>query len=123
MKKVIGLGGIFLRCQNLEATRAWYARHLGIELESWGAQFFAKNEPNPEAYTVLSFFNPDSGYFAPSTSPFIINFRVENLDALVAALREEGVELIGEPQDTEFGKFAWVLDPEGNKLELWEMPQ
>lgn len=120
MQRVIGLGGIFFKCQNLEATRAWYTRHLGLQLESWGTQFFFKNDPHPEAYSVLSFFKADSDYLAPSGSPFMINFRVADLDALVAALREEGVPLIGEPVKEEFGKFAWVMDPEGNKIELWQ---
>lgn len=120
MKRVIGLGGIFLKCQHLEETRNWYAKHLGIQLESWGAQFFYKDDPNPEAYSNLSFFKADSEYLAPSNSPFMINFRVENLDALVEALRSEGVPLIGEPVSEVYGKFAWVMDPEGNKVELWE---
>lgn len=120
MKRVIGLGGIFLKCQHLEETRNWYAKHLGIQLESWGAQFFYKDDPNPEAYSNLSFFKADSEYLAPSNSPFMINFRVENLDALVEALRSEGVPLIGEPVSEVYGKFAWVMDPEGNKIELWE---
>jgi catechol 2,3-dioxygenase-like lactoylglutathione lyase family enzyme len=122
MQRVIGLGGIFFKCNHVETTREWYARHLGISLESWGASFFYKNDPNPEAYSNLSFFKATSDYFAPSESPFMINFRVENLDALVEALRAEGVPLIGEPVSEEFGKFAWVMDPEGNKIELWEQP-
>ena len=122
MKRVIGLGGIFLKCNNLVETRAWYTKHLGIDLESWGTQFFYKNDPNPEACSNLSFFNSSTEYFAPSESMFMINFRVENLDALVTALREEGVPLIGDPVSEEFGKFAWVMDPEGNKIELWEQP-
>lgn len=122
MKRVIGLGGIFLKCQHLEETRAWYTKHLGIDLESWGVQFFFKDDPNPKACSNLSFFKTDTAYFEPSKSPFMINFRVENLTALVAALREEGVTLIGEPIEEEFGKFAWVMDPEGNKIELWEQP-
>ncbi len=122
MKKVIGLGGIFLKCQHLEETLAWYSQHLGIHLESWGAQFFFKEDPNPEACSNLSFFKSDTGYFAPSESAFMINFRVDDLDALVAALLEAGVPLVGEPVSAEFGKFAWVMDPEGNKIELWEQP-
>jgi D-3-phosphoglycerate dehydrogenase len=122
MKKVIGLGGIFIKCQHLEETRAWYTRHLGIDLESWGTQFFYKDDPNPQACSNLSFFGPNTEYFAPSESSVMINFRVHDLDALVQALRAEGVPLIGEPVSEEFGKFAWVMDPEGNKIELWEQP-
>ncbi len=120
MKRVIGLGGIFIKCQHLEETRAWYSRHLGLALESWGIQFFHKDDPNPEACSNLSFFKPDTTYMEPSKSPFMINFRVDDLDALVAALREEGVPLLGEQATEEYGKFAWVMDPEGNKIELWE---
>jgi catechol 2,3-dioxygenase-like lactoylglutathione lyase family enzyme len=123
MKRVIGIGGIFLKCQHLEETRAWYSKHLGIPLESWGAQFFYKDDTHPEACSNLSFFKPGSDYFAPSESAFMLNFRVEDLDALVAALHEEGIPLIGEPIAEAFGKFAWVMDPEGNKIELWEQPK
>lgn len=122
MKKVIGLGGVFLRCQHLEETRAWYAQHLGITLESWGAQFFFKYDPNPEAYSNLSFMKSDSAYFEPSQTAVMLNFRVENLDALVAELQISGIALIGTPISEAFGKFAWVMDPEGNKVELWEQP-
>ncbi len=120
MKRVIGIGGIFLKCRDVDQTRAWYSRHLGVSLESWGAQFHFKDEPNPEAYSVLSFFKRSTDYFDPSDSPFMLNLRVDDLEALVAELRREGIELIGEPMVEEYGKFAWLLDPEGNKIELWE---
>jgi len=120
MKKVTGIGGIFLKCRDVEQTRAWYAKHLGIRLEDWGAQFNWSEEKNPAAYSVLSFFKRNTEYFNPSEQPFMINFRVDDLDALVAELRQEGVDLIGEPVEEAYGKYAWVMDPEGNKLELWE---
>lgn len=123
MKRVIGIGGIFLKCSDTERSREWYARHLGISMESWGAQFNLQDDPNPSAYTVLSFFKTESPYFQPSTSSFMLNFRVDNLDALVVELKKEGVELIGDPIVEEFGKFAWVMDPDGNKIELWEQPK
>ena len=122
MKRVIGIGGVFLKCSDVERSRTWYASHLGISLESWGAQFNLQDDPNPAAYSVLSFFKSESDYFQPSRSPFMLNLRVHDLDALVAALKEEGVELVGEPIHEEYGKFAWVLDPDGNKIELWEQP-
>ena len=122
MKRVIGLGGIFIKCQNLESTRAWYSKHLGIQLESWGIQFFYKDDPNPEACSNLSFFKADSEYLAPSTTSAMINFRVADLDAMILALKEEGVPLVGEPVSEGYGKFAWIMDPEGNKIELWEQP-
>ena len=122
MKRVIGLGGIFFKCKDLENTRAWYAKHLGIDVETWGAQFNFSSDPHPAAYSVLSFFKSGTDYFDPSSSPFMINFRVDDLEALVSVLKEEGIELIGEPLVEEYGKFAWLLDPEGNKIELWEQP-
>ena len=122
MKRVIGIGGIFLRCKDVERSRQWYATHLGISMESWGAQFNFKDDPSPDAYNLLSFFKQEIDYFAPSTTSFMLNLRVENLDALVIALKAEGVELIGDPMEMEYGKFAWVLDPDGNKIELWEQP-
>lgn len=120
MRRVIGLGGVFFKCRDLENTRSWYEKHLGINMESWGAQFNFIDDPHPGAYSALGFFKHDTDYFDPSESPFMINFRVEDLDALVIELRREGVELIGEPLTEEFGKFAWLIDPEGNKIELWE---
>lgn len=122
MKKVIGLGGVFIKCRDHEQTRAWYARHLGIHLESWGAQFHFADDPNPAAYSALSFFKRSTDYFTPSEQPFMINFRVADLDALVADLEAAGIELVGKPENEEFGKFAWLMDPEGNKIELWEQP-
>jgi len=120
MNRVTGIGGIFFKCRNLETTRNWYARHLGVKLESWGVQFDWSSESHPQPYSVLSFFKAESDYFAPSESPFMINFRVADLDALVVSLQEEGIQVTGDSVADEFGKFAWVVDPEGNKIELWE---
>jgi predicted enzyme related to lactoylglutathione lyase len=120
MKKVIGLGGLFIKCEDNVLMNAWYSKHLGINLETWGAQFNWSDETHPAPYTAFSFFKSNSKYFDPSTSPFMINFRVENLDYLLECLRADGIELIGEPVTEEYGKFAWILDPEGNKIELWE---
>lgn len=123
MKRVVGLGGIFIKCQDVEKMNNWYRTHLGIDLQQWGAMLHHRDDPRTaEAYSVFSFFKSDSKYFDPSPAQFMVNFRVENLDALVEKLREEGVELSGEPQGGEYGKFAWVIDPEGNKVELWEQP-
>ncbi|MCB0576106.1 MAG: VOC family protein, partial [Saprospiraceae bacterium] len=84
MKRVIGLGGIFFKCKDLENTRTWYAKHLGIDVETWGAQFNFSSDPHPAAYSVLSFFKSGTDYFDPSSSPFMINFRVDDLEALVS---------------------------------------
>lgn len=120
MKKVTGVGGIFLKCRDRDKTREWYQTHLGIPMDDWGAQLNWRDDPHPEAYSVLGFFRRSTDYFDPSEQPFMLNLRVADLDALVTELRAAGVTLIGEPLNEEFGKFAWILDPEGNKIELWE---
>jgi predicted enzyme related to lactoylglutathione lyase len=122
MKKVIGFGGIFIKSNDHAATKAWYQEHLGVDIGEWGAMFKFSEEPNPEAYSILSLFKSESDYFAPSEQPFMLNLRVADLNALVAALRNQGVALIGEPVDEEYGKFAWIVDPNGIKIELWEQP-
>lgn len=123
MQRVTGLGGVFFRCADPKQTLAWYREHLGVDAAAWGGTMFRWREPEPphaEAYTVWSAFPQDSSYFAPSQSEVMLNYRVADLDALLTALRAEGVELIGEPVSESNGKFAWVLDPDGRKVELWE---
>ncbi len=123
-KRVIGIGGIFFKSEDSEASRAWYSKHLGIESESWGATFPWRRADNPdlETYTAWSPFKQESTYFAPSEKPFMINYQVENLDELLPLLRAEGVHVFEEIQDGEFGKFAWIMDNDGNKIELWQAP-
>lgn len=121
MSGIVGLGGVFFKSENPELLRKWYHEKLGIPSESWGTTFaFQKNEPG---YQVWSPFRKDTTYFAPSTSSFMINFRVSNLEQFLSELREKNVEIVGTPEKSEFGFFAWILDPEGNKIELWEPPQ
>lgn len=121
MKKVIGLGGVFFKCKNPDTLKKWYQEHLGINSETWGAQFYWKDDPNANsAYSVWSPFKTESNYFSPSQSSFMINYRVHDLSALLEELIKSGIHPIGEPEENEFGKFAWIMDPEGNKLELWE---
>jgi catechol 2,3-dioxygenase-like lactoylglutathione lyase family enzyme len=124
MAKVIGVGGIFLKCRNKQATQDWYTRHLGMHMEDWGATFPHReaDAPEREGYTVFSLFKPETTYFEPSERPVMFNLRVDDLDTLLVQLRAEGLESISEPVRDEFGKFAWVIDPEGNKIELWEPP-
>jgi predicted enzyme related to lactoylglutathione lyase len=124
MSHVLGIGGIFLKCQNLAATRHFYGEILEIPLENWGAQFYFRNDDRPKgaAYSVLSFFKKDSEYLAPSTQPFMINLRVQDFDGLLFRLKKMNISLVGTPISDDFGRFAWVLDPEGNKVELWEPP-
>lgn len=122
MKRVIGLGGIFFKSSDPAALREWYRSHLGIESESWGATFEI-GQPEPSGKTgnnVWCPFKQDTDYFSPSEKAFMINFRVDDLEALLKVLKEEGVQIIGDMVDSEFGKFGWVMDLEGNKIELWE---
>lgn len=122
MKRVTGIGGIFFKSRDPKALAAWYQRHLGLPAEEWGGVAFKWADDSPTGTTIWSPFKDDTGYFAPSTAPFMINFRVADLHALLAALRAEGCEVMDKVDESEFGKFGWVMDPDGNKLELWEPP-
>lgn len=116
MAKVTGLGGVFYKVADSEATARWYRETLGVGGE-WGATFpFAGD---PDGYTVLSPFKASTDYFAPSAAAFMINLRVDDLDALSAELEAKGIEILGR-QDEEYGKFAWILDCDGIKLELFQ---
>lgn len=129
MKHVTGIGGIFFRANDPEKLGEWYRKHLGLELEEFGGVTFRQTEtpadksPKREAYTVWSPFPADTGYFAPSNKEFMINFRVVDLDALLKELRAQGVEVDERAEKSEFGYFAWAMDPEGNRIELWEPPE
>jgi predicted enzyme related to lactoylglutathione lyase len=122
MKRVTGIGGLFFKADDPSSIRDWYARHLGIQMQgNHGAVFtWGKENTGEKGSTVWSPFRQDTGYFAPSEKAFMFNYRVENLDALLGALREEGVTIIGATEVFDYGKFAWIMDPEGNKIELWE---
>jgi predicted enzyme related to lactoylglutathione lyase len=103
---------------------AWYERHLGIRQEDGCASFRWRDAEQPEkaGTTVFSFFPRASNYFDPSPSPHMLNFRVADLEALLATLQAEGVTVAPEREDSEYGRFAWIIDPEGNRVELWEPP-
>ncbi len=125
MKKVTGIGGIFFKAQNAEMLREWYREHLGIESDgSNGAVFSWNSDEEPDkGMTIWSAFKDDTKYFEPSSAPFMINYRVADLDGLLAQLREAGVTVDPKSgEDSGFGKFGWVMDPEGNRIELWEPP-
>ena len=123
MKKVTGLGGIFFKSEDPAAMREWYAEHLGVFVPNkYGGLFEWRDKDNPEemGHTVWSPFGKRTEYFEPSNQPFMINYRVADLDALLEELKAQGVTIVGETMVETYGKFAWILDLEGNKVELWE---
>jgi predicted enzyme related to lactoylglutathione lyase len=116
MAKVTGLGGVFYKVEDPEATARWYKETLGVGGE-WGAMFPFAAEP--KGYSLLSPFKAASDYFAPSGAAFMINLRVDDLDGMIAQLEAKGIEILGR-QDEDYGKFAWILDCDGVKVELWQ---
>jgi predicted enzyme related to lactoylglutathione lyase len=126
MKRVIGIGGIFFKSNVPDKLREWYRAHLGIQCDNDDGATFKWREiddPNKERYTVWSPFSGDTDYFAPGEKPFMINFQVENLDELLVHLKREGVDVDPRVETYDYGKFGWIMDPEGNRIELWEPPK
>lgn len=123
-KRVTGIGGVFFKASDPEKLRAWYGKHLGLETHPYGATFRWLDPENRDAGTLArtewSPFAADTKYFTPSEKPFMINYRVENLEELLATLKEEGVTVVGQVESFDYGKFGWIMDPDGNKIELWE---
>jgi predicted enzyme related to lactoylglutathione lyase len=121
-KRVTGLGGVFFKAHDPEAIKSWYEKHLHINSGEHGAVFQWRNSdpPHKEGITAWSPFPADTDYYQPSKKDFMFNYRVENLEELLDTLREEGVEIVGEIESYPYGKFGWIMDPEGNKVELWE---
>lgn len=125
MKRITGLGGVFIRAEDPKALAAWYQEKLGLDFkgQSYIDLPFMGEDGKPTAGSnVLSFFKEDSKYFDPSTKQAMLNLRVQDLKGLLEELAEKGVSQVGEPMFEDYGKFAWILDPEGNKIELWEPP-
>ena len=126
MKRVTGIGGIFFQARDPAALRAWYQAHLGIDVLPWGGAAFrwtdAEGQPM-SGTTIWSIGDVKNDSFAPSRSAFMINYRVADLNALLQALRDEGCHVVDKTDDSEYGKFGWVIDPEGNKVELWQPPE
>ena len=124
MKRVTGIGGIFFKSEDPKKLKDWYGTHLGLTVNEWGGSFqwkdLSKPDTAPPATTAWNPFKKDTTYFSPSEKPFMFNYRVENLVELLKVLREEGVTVVGEMEEFSYGKFAWIMDPEGNKIELWE---
>lgn len=126
MRRVTGIGGIFMSARDPESLRAWYKNHLGIDVQDWGGTAFTwtDSEGNPtKGTTIWSVGSAEGNQFAPSKSTFMVNYRVEDLAGLLKALREEGCNVLDKTDDSEYGKFGWVMDPEGNKVELWQPPE
>jgi predicted enzyme related to lactoylglutathione lyase len=126
MKRVTGIGGIFFKAKDPVSLRAWYQKHLGVDVLPWGGAAFLWTDDAGNAYkgtTVWNIGDAKNDYYAPSTSSFMINYRVADLTALLKALREEGCQVLEKTDDSEYGKFGWVMDPEGNKVELWQPPE
>jgi len=125
MSRVVGIGGIFIKARNPEALRAWYRQHLGMDIEEWGGMTFRwsrSDGPGLNGGTVWSVFDETSNYFAPSSARFMVNYIVQDLDAVLAMLRSEGCNVDPKTEKSEYGKFGWVMDPEDNRIELWEPP-
>lgn len=125
MKRVTGIGGVFIKSGDPERLREWYRIHLGLNLESWGGMAFkwaSPDNPSGTGTTVWSVFEDSSEYFDPSPARFMINYRVDDLHALLDVLRKEGCGVDDKVEESEYGKFGWVMDPDGNRIELWEPP-
>lgn len=123
MAKVTGIGGVFLKCKGDSAVlAAWYHTHLGLPLEVWGGAIlrWSDDQADDRGLTVWSLADKDSQWFSPSESSFMINYRVDNLDELLAQLATAGIAIVAGPESHENGKFAWIMDPDGNKVELWQ---
>jgi len=123
MAKITGIGGVFFKSRNDHAAlAAWYQKHLGMALESWGGAIlrWPDDKGEDKGLTVWHVAENETQWFSPSDSSFMINYRVDNLDEMLEQLRAGRVEIVGGPESHENGKFAWIIDPDGNKVELWE---
>lgn len=118
MARVTGVGGVFMKVADPAATRAWYAAHLGLAIDDYGCTF--PPDPDPKAQTIWSPFKASTDYFGRGDQAFMINFRVDDLDALLAELAAKGITCIGKPLDESYGKFGWIMDCNGHRIELWE---
>lgn len=124
MTRVTGIGGVFIKAKEPKKLRAWYKTHLGIDVQPWGgASFRWVDAAGAPAKGTTAWFVGNGSNFAPSESPFMINYRVADLHALLKALRDEGCQVLDKVEQSEFGIFGWVMDPEGNKIELWQPPE
>jgi predicted enzyme related to lactoylglutathione lyase len=120
--KVICVGGIFFFSENPKESNEWYSKNLGLDTNDYGCSFESRNINNPDEVNTLQWclFKKASDYFAPSKKEFMINYRVQHIEALVSKLRENGVTILDDIASYDYGKFVHIMDPEGNKIELWE---
>lgn len=119
-KRVTGIGGLFFKTKDPKASKAWYKKHLGFNTDDYGCTFWWKDKDGKDCSTQWSPFKEDTNYFNPSKKDFMFNYRVDDLEALLKVLKQEGVTIVGDMETYDYGKFAWVLDNENNKIELWE---
>lgn len=119
MASIMGLGGFFFRSSNPQQLLQWYGEVLGLNVEDWGGVVFSLGEP-PADRQVWSIFPDSTKYMDPSTAPFMVNYVVDNLEEFLVVIKSKGANVIGGPETNEHGSFAWVLDPDGNKIELWQ---
>jgi len=122
MKRVTGIGGIFIRAADPKALAAWYKQHLGVDVQSWGGAAFRWTDAAGTPVGGTTAWSVGEGKNFGAGKSFMVNYRVDDLDALMQALRDEGCEVLEQMDDATFGKFGWVMDPEGNKVELWQPP-
>ncbi|ANM30100.1 hypothetical protein ABI59_11730 [Acidobacteria bacterium Mor1] len=122
MARVTGIGGVFFISPDRKKSMQWYRERMGIDSESWGKVYLWREHERPEktGYTVWSVFPHGADKFEPGGKSFMVNYRVDDIDGMIADMKANGVEVVGETEQHENGKFAWVLDPDGNKIELWQ---
>lgn len=119
-KRVTGIGGLFFKTEDPSKLKEWYKTHLGFNVDDWGCTFWWKDKNGNKSSTQWSPFKSDTDYFSPSKKEYMFNYRVQNLEHLLEKLKNEGVSIIGDMESYDYGKFGWILDPDGNKIELWE---
>lgn len=119
-KRVTGIGGLFFKTKDPKGSKDWYKKHLGFNTDDYGATFWWNDKDGNDCSTQWSPFKDDTTYFQPSKKDFMFNYRVEDLEALLKVLKTEGVTIVGDMETYDYGKFAWILDNEGHKIELWQ---
>jgi predicted enzyme related to lactoylglutathione lyase len=119
---ITGLGGVFVKSENTDELVKWYREKLGFPFDGYGSSFLMREADDPEklGYNVWGPFKKETDYFKPSKKDFMINLRVRGLEALLKRLKQQGIEQVGEMEEFDYGRFAWIVDPEGTKIELWE---